>query len=85
MQEQLINAAVKEGLFALLFVGLLWWVLRESSRREDKLMEESKRREDVILQTLTKIEGHLGALSQAYKNISEYLFETTVENKEVKK
>ena len=85
MQEQLINAAVKEGLFALLFVGLLWWVLRESSRREDKLMEESKRREDAILQTLTKIEGHLGALSQAYKNISEYLYEATINDKEVKK
>jgi len=85
MQEQLISAAAKEGLFALLFVGLLWWVLRESSRREDKLMEESKRREDVILQTLTKIEGHLGALAQAYKNISEYLYEATINDKEVKK
>jgi len=85
MQEQILTAALKEGLFAVLFVGLLYYVLKESAKREDKLMEESKRREDVILQTLTKIEGHLGALSQAYKNISEYLYEATINDKEVKK
>ncbi len=85
MEEQIITAALKEGLFAVLFVGLLYYVLKESAKREDKLMEDSKRREDIILQTLTKIESHLGALSQAYKNISEYLYEHISDDKEVKK
>ena len=57
MQEQLISTAAKEGLFALLFVGLLWWVLRESSRREDKLIEESKRRIICIIICWTTVVG----------------------------
>jgi hypothetical protein len=27
-----------QGPWAILFVALLWWVMRESSRREDRLM-----------------------------------------------
>lgn len=36
MIDDLIKAALPNGLFAVMFVWLLWWVLNENSKREGK-------------------------------------------------
>jgi hypothetical protein len=36
MWEEAIKAALPNGIFAVLFVVLLWWVLNENSKREGK-------------------------------------------------
>jgi hypothetical protein len=36
MIDDLIKAALPNGLFAVMFVWLLWWVLNENSKRENK-------------------------------------------------
>ncbi len=39
MESEIIKVAIKEGLWAALFVGLLFYVLRTNEKREDRLLE----------------------------------------------
>ena len=39
MWEQIVNLAIKNGLFAVLFLGLLIYLLRDSSKREKKYQQ----------------------------------------------
>lgn len=39
MQDSLLQYFITQGVFAVLFVCLLWWVLRENSKREAKLTD----------------------------------------------
>jgi preprotein translocase subunit YajC len=45
MEQEVIKMAASQGLWALLFVVLLFWVLRENAKREEKYQN--------ILQDLT--------------------------------
>jgi preprotein translocase subunit YajC len=36
MEQEVIKMAASQGLWALLFVVLLFWVLRENAKREEK-------------------------------------------------
>ena len=38
METEIIKMAASQGLFAVLFVGLLFYVLRYNERREERLM-----------------------------------------------
>lgn len=37
MEQLLFEIGLKEGIFALMFIWLLWYVLQTSKAREDKL------------------------------------------------
>lgn len=39
MWEKIINLAIQNGLFAVLFLGLLIYLLRDSSKREKKYQQ----------------------------------------------
>ena len=39
MEQEILKLAASQGLFAALFVVLLFWVLRENSKREAKYQE----------------------------------------------
>lgn len=39
MEAELIKMAASQGLFAVLFVALLFYVLRYNEKREERLME----------------------------------------------
>jgi hypothetical protein len=39
VQDSLLQYFITQGVFAVLFVCLLWWVLRENSKREAKLTD----------------------------------------------
>lgn len=43
MDQNLVQYFVTQGPFAVLFLCLLWWVLRESARREERLISSLDR------------------------------------------
>lgn len=66
MESSILDAALQQGLYAALFVALLWWVLRTNQDRERRYMEREDRYvsiistlSDEIKERLTKVEGML--------------------------
>lgn len=51
MEAELIKLAASQGLWAVLFVALLFYVLRHNERREERLM--------VCLESLTRDVGEI--------------------------
>jgi hydrogenase maturation factor HypE len=45
VEQTLLSEAAKSGLWALLFVALLWYVLKKNEEREKRLMQENADRE----------------------------------------
>lgn len=58
--EQIVSLAVSNGLFAVLFVFLLFYQLKDSSKREEKYQK--------TIETLSK---HLDTLEIVDKNIED--------------
>lgn len=51
-----MEAALDKGLFALLFVALFWWVLRENKAREDRYLQIIQTLGDDVKERLEKLE-----------------------------
>lgn len=60
MEQEIIKVAATQGLWALLFVALLFWVLRENAKREDNYQQ--------LLQDLT---GKFGILEDVQRDVGE--------------
>lgn len=58
MVEEIFNAALSSGLFAVLFTFLLFYILRDSSAREKKYIE-----------TINKLTMHLDAVIEIKKDV----------------
>lgn len=54
--EELIKIAAPNGLYAVLFVFLLFWVLKENSKREDKYQDTIGKLADklTVVETIQK-------------------------------
>lgn len=67
MQQEIFRLAMSQGIWAVLFVALLFYVLKENSAREQKYQE--------IIQTLTEkfqlIEEGLRALKEDVRDVKE--------------
>jgi hypothetical protein len=60
VEQEIIKVAATQGLWALLFVALLFWVLRENAKREDNYQQ--------LLQDLT---SKLGILKDVQRDVGE--------------
>ena len=60
MWEQILNLAIKNGLFAVLFLGLLIYVLRDSNKREKKYQ-----------QTIESLSKHLDVVEDMKEDIKQ--------------
>ena len=56
MWEKIVNLAIQNGLFAVLFLGLLIYILKDSSKREKKYQQtiDSLNRELNIVEDIEK-------------------------------
>lgn len=65
--EELLTAALGQGLYAALFVFLLFWVLRKNEEREKnyhKILEEQATALSKISQSMEKMERQLNCLER---------------------
>mgnify|MGYP001058598998 CR=1 FL=1 len=60
MEQEIIKVAATQGLWALLFVALLFWVLRENAKREDNYQ-----------QLLLDLTGKFGILEEVQRDVRE--------------
>ncbi len=60
MWEQIVNLAIQNGLFAVLFLGLLIFQLKDSSKREKKYQ-----------QTIESLNRHLDIVEDIEKSVEE--------------
>lgn len=60
MENEILKIAATQGLWAVLFVGLLFWVLRENAKRESSYQ--------TLLQELT---SKLGILETVQRDVGE--------------
>lgn len=66
MEQEILKMAASQGLWALLFVALLFWVLRENAKREANYQE--------LLQELTNKFGILEDVKTEVNKISNKIF-----------
>lgn len=71
MWEQIVNLAIQNGLFAVLFLGLLIFQLKDSSKREKK-----------YIQTIESLNRHLDAVENIEKNVEE--IKKDIENSKIR-
>jgi hypothetical protein len=60
VEQEIIKVAATQGLWALLFVALLFWVLRENAKREDNYQ-----------QLLLDLTGKFGILEEVQRDVGE--------------
>ena len=60
MWEQILDLAIKNGLWAVLFLGLFVFVLKDSKQRENKYQ-----------QTIKELTQHLGVVNDIKKEVEE--------------
>lgn len=58
MWEEIVNLAIQNGLFAVLFLGLLVYSLKDSNKREKKYQ-----------QTIESLNKHLDVVEDIEKNV----------------
>lgn len=66
MEQEVMKMAASQGLWAVLFVALLFWVLRENAKRESNYQD--------LLQDLTKKLGILEDVKDEVGKISNKIF-----------
>jgi len=60
MWEEIFNLALSNGIWSAMFLGLLIFQLKDSSKREKKYQE-----------TISKLNEHLGAVSDIKEEVKE--------------
>ncbi|HHW03427.1 MAG TPA: bacteriocin [Thermoanaerobacterales bacterium] len=66
MEQEILKMAASQGLWAVLFVALLFWVLRENAKREANYQQ--------LLQDLTNKFGILEDVKTEVNKISNKIF-----------
>ena len=74
MWEEIVNLAIQNGLFAVLFLGLLIFVLKDSNKREKKYQ-----------QTIESLNKHLDIVEDIEKNVEDIKQKITEKPKRAKK
>lgn len=74
MWEEILNLAIQNGLFAVLFLGLLVYSLKDSSKREKKYQ-----------QTIESLNKHLDIVENIEKDVGEIKQDLKYKPKRVKK
>ena len=59
MENQLLDSVATQGPWALLFLALFWWTLRENKNRENKYIEVISKLSDEIIAEIKTIKGHI--------------------------
>jgi chromosome segregation ATPase len=67
MEQGILDSAMQQGLWALLFVSLYLWQLKEARRTQD----EARGREDKLMTFIDDISEQFAALAKQYERISE--------------
>lgn len=66
MEQEILKMAASQGLWALLFVGLLFWVLKENAKRETNYQQ--------LLQDMTDKFGLIEDVKSEVCKISDKIF-----------
>ncbi|QMV41845.1 BhlA/UviB family holin-like peptide [Cohnella cholangitidis] len=67
MEQSMIESATQQGIWAVLFISLYLYQLREGKRRESESKTREEKLTDFISEMLKQFEG----LSRQYENISD--------------
>lgn len=67
MEQSILSGAFKEGLFALLFVFLLLYQLKENKAN----MEKAEEREEKLLSFLDEMKEQFSRLTKQYERLSD--------------
>jgi len=59
METTLLNSVATQGPWALLFLSLFWWTLKENKNRENKYIEVISRLSDEIFAEIKVIKDHI--------------------------
>ena len=59
MESTLMNSMVTQGPWALLFLSLFWWTLKENKNRENKYIEVISKLSDEIIAEIKAIKNHI--------------------------
>jgi hypothetical protein len=71
MEQEIMKMAASQGLWAMLFVALLFYILRNSQSREDRLVKERQRSEEKSAQREDKLMECVNSLCMHYESISK--------------
>ncbi|MFS1511764.1 BhlA/UviB family holin-like peptide [Chengkuizengella sp. SCS-71B] len=71
MELNIIQYFLTQGPFAVLFVWLLIYVMRNSKEREDKLIESHKEREGQLISTLEKFSEKYDMIIDELRQLKE--------------
>lgn len=67
MEQQIFEIATKQGIWAILFISLFYYQLKESRRRE----QESIEREGKVLNFITEITKEFEGLVNQYERLAD--------------
>jgi len=59
MESTLMNSLATQGPWALLFLSLFWWTLKENKNRENKYIEVISKLSDEIITEIKTIKDHI--------------------------
>lgn len=71
METEVIKMAASQGLWAVLFVALLFYVLRNSQSREERLVQERQQSEAKATEREEKLMDCVNSLCTHFESISK--------------
>ncbi len=71
MDQEILKLAVNQGLWAVLFVALLFYVLNNGEKREARLVNERRESEAKAAEREEKLMNCLGSLTLISKDVDE--------------
>lgn len=71
VEEQIINLALSQGIFAVLFIFLLFYVLKSNMDRENRMLQKSEDREDKLINIINGLRNEFKVVKDIEKGIDE--------------
>jgi predicted membrane protein len=71
LNQEILKLAVNQGIWAVLFVALLFYVLKTGEKREERLVKERKESEVKAAEREDRLMNCLGSLTIISKNVDE--------------
>lgn len=71
MEQEALRLAANQGIWAVLFVALLFYVLRNGEKREQRLVDEAKSSEVKAEAREEKLMKHLDSMSGICKDVDQ--------------
>lgn len=76
MEKEILTAALSQGIWAVLSVFLLFYILRAQEKRDQKQEEREQNYQDII----SKLTDKLGIVDEVKKDV-EYIKQHVIKNK----